>query len=150
MDFNKQLERAEKEHAQDQELLLAPTYAQIDPKIKGNADFGKVMAREDDPLTAIRQPEQECLIEPKDDCVRPRVPVLVKMEKGSQRFAEKKEGKLAEDDNQPQSLPDVGKAYDAMKPEKTAMDFKGYSGREKPKIKISKKPSNLFKERGKR
>ena len=38
-------------------------------------------------------------------------------------------------------------AYEAIKPEKNMMKFDGYSGREKTKIKITKKPSNLYQDR---
>ena len=74
---------------------------------------------------------------------------MVKMDKGGERW------KMKENDNEGGNnnnnhigeMPDVGKAFEASKPEKQAAGFAGYSGREKTKIKISKKPSNLFKER---
>ena len=149
VDFTKQLERKEKEVPEREELRLEPEYKGLDPKIKGNADFGKLMAREDDPVNQIKVNREECLLEPKEDLIRPHIPAMVKMDKGGERW------KMKENDNEGGNnnnnnigeMPDVGKAFEASKPEKQAAGFAGYSGREKTKIKISKKPSNLFKER---
>ena len=148
VEFDKFLDRHEpSQENNNEELLLQPKFDYIDPKIKGNADFGKLVAREDDPLNNIPTRLEECIINPKEDAVRPHTANLVRMDKGGERFIGK--AKIDDNKNNENKNPqiDVVQAYEAIKPERNTLKFDGYSGREKPKIKISKKPNTLFIER---
>lgn len=147
VDFAKLLERKEKDQIETEELVLNPVHNYVDPKIKGNADFGKIVSREDDPINKINVRSEECIINPKEDLIKPHTANFVQMDKGGERFikAIKKNEDIQENKNPPS---DVLQAFEAIKPEKNMMKFEGYSGREKTKIKIRKKPSSLFVERG--
>lgn len=113
-------------------------------------DFTKYPFREDDPQANIKQPNEECILEPKQDLIRPHTANMVKMDKGGERFPKKSDNNQANSNEENINNPDLIKAYEAIKPEKNAIGFSGYSGREKTRIKITKKPSILFKERGKK
>lgn len=151
VEFDKFLDRKEQEPKLNntEELILEPKYDYTEANIKGNAEFGKIVSRDDHPINKINIREEECVINPSEELVKLHIGNVVQMDKGAQRFKKEnkeKDGEYFDKNNQPS---DIVQAYEAIKPEKNAMKFDGYSGREKTKIKISTKPNSLYKERKK-
>lgn len=151
VDFDKHLDRKEKEedvNNPNNPLILEPKYEFTEAKIKGNADFGKIVSRDDHPINKINVREEECIITPKEDLVKPFVGNLVQMDKGGERF--KPNTKESENGIEIKMKTDVIQAYEASKPEKNAMKFQGYAARENPKKKPAKKKETVIKGKNKK
>lgn len=129
VDYSKGISKETESKPQNEQVLIDINFNQLENKIKGNCNFEKQVAREDDPVNKIIERKEEISSDPNFEVLKPKIPTLVKMDKGEKRF---KEGIVEEKEGErggKEGL-DINEAFLRTKPELNVMRFDGYSERE--------------------